>query len=93
LKTKQIPKSVSRPPQKKAVKPELQTGQVWELEGSNVHIGLIGKTLVHYKHFKGDTKRAPISLSGKTTLEKYLKEHKATLMPHIPSAAAPRQMA
>jgi len=47
---------------------------------------MIGKTLVHYKHFKGDTKRAPISLSGKTVLEKYLKENKAVL---VASAAAP----
>lgn len=72
--------------------PPLATGQVWELEGSNVHIGLIGKTLVHYKHFKGDTKRAPISLSGKTVLEKYLKEKKAVLLPGLP-CAAPRAAA
>ncbi|MEO6036469.1 MAG: hypothetical protein ABIQ35_14550, partial [Verrucomicrobiota bacterium] len=65
----------------------LATGQVWELEGSNVHIGLIGKTLVHYKHFKGDTKRAPISLSGKTVLEKYLKENKAVLVANPPPVA------
>ena len=81
---------------KKVIKtppPPLQTGQVWELEGSNVHIGLIGKTLVHYKHFKGDTKRAPISLSGKTVLEKYLKENKAILTASIPCAAVPRATA
>jgi hypothetical protein len=59
---------------------ELQTGQVWELENSNLHIGLIGKTLVHYKHFKDNAKRAPISLIAKKGLEKYLKENKATLL-------------
>ena len=48
---------------------------------------MIGKTLVHYKHFKGDTKRAPISLSGKTVLEKYLKENKAVLVASAPAAA------
>jgi hypothetical protein len=58
---------------------ELQTGQVWALENSNLHIGLIGKTLVHYKHFRDNAKRAPISLIAKKGLEKYLKENKATL--------------
>ncbi len=72
--------------------PPLQTGQVWGLEGSNLHIGLIGKTLVHYKHFKGDTKRAPISLSGKATLEKYLKEKKAVLLQN-PAPATVRAVA
>ncbi len=57
------------------------------MEGSNLHIGLIGKTLVHYKHYKGDTKRAPISLSGKVVLEKYLKANKATLVSTKPIAA------
>lgn len=59
---------------------ELQTGQIWALENSNLHIGLIGKTLVHYKHFKENAKRAPISLIAKKGLEKYLKENKATLL-------------
>lgn len=58
---------------------EFQTGQVWELEGSNLHIGIVGKTLVHYKHFKGDLKRAPNSLAPKTVLEEYLKKNKAVL--------------
>ena len=41
----------------------------------------IGKTLVHYKHFKENAKRAPISLIAKKGLEKYLKENKARLRP------------
>ena len=60
---------------------ELETGQIWALENSNLHIGLIGKTLVHYKHFKENAKRAPISLIAKKGLEKYLKENKARLRP------------
>ena len=64
-----------------------ETGQVWQLADSKLEIGLVGKTLVHYKHFKGDTKRAPISLSGKTVLEKYLKENKAVLVANTPAAA------
>jgi hypothetical protein len=66
--------------QRSRIPVELQTGQVWELENSNLHIGLIGKTLVHYKHFKDNAKRAPISLTAKKVLEKYLKENKATLL-------------
>lgn len=58
----------------------LRSGQVWELQDSNLLIGLIGKTLVHYKHYKGKTKRAPISLTGIKVLEEYLKENKAILV-------------
>jgi hypothetical protein len=47
---------------------------------SNLHIGIVGKRLVHYKHFKGQNKRAPISLSAKEVLEKYLRKSKATLL-------------
>ena len=46
---------------------------------SNLHIGIIGKTLVHYKHFKIAAKRAPISLCSKVSLEQYLIENKAVL--------------
>ena len=58
----------------------LESGQIWELQDSNLHIGMIGKTLVHYKHYKGKTKRAPISLTGKKTLERYLQQNKAILV-------------
>ena len=50
------------------------------MEDSNVRIGLIGKTLVHYKHFKGTTLRAPVSLTPKRALEKFLIEKKAVLV-------------
>ena len=58
----------------------LETGQIWQIQDSNVHIGVVGKRLVHYKMFKGQTKRAPISLSGKEVLVKYLRESKAVLL-------------
>ncbi len=58
----------------------LQSGQIWQMEGSLLRIGLVGKTLVHYKHFKGEAKRSPISLSGKAVLEKFLMVHKAILL-------------
>ena len=62
-----------------SVKP-LESGQVWQLGDSNLQIQLVGKRLVHYKHFKGKNHRAPISLSGKEVLEKYLKVNKGILV-------------
>jgi hypothetical protein len=59
--------------------PPFQSGQVWQMEGSHLRIGLVGKTLVHYKHFKGQLKRSPVSLTGKVVLEKYLRQNKAVL--------------
>ena len=67
----------------RTTRPTLQpflTGQVWELKDSNLQIALVGKTLVHYKHYKGKTKRAPISLAGKKVLETYLQKNKAVLV-------------
>lgn len=59
--------------------PALETGQVWEMANSNLRIGLIGKTLVHYKHYKGSCPRASVSLTGKAALKEYLVKHKAVL--------------
>ena len=56
-------------------------GQVWQMEGSALHIGLVGKRLVHYKHVKTAAKRSPISLTGKDALENYLQEKRAILLP------------
>ena len=58
----------------------LQNGQVWQLEDSSLRIQLVGKTLVHYKHFKGEAKRAPISLSGKGALQKFLRQNRGVLV-------------
>jgi hypothetical protein len=60
--------------------PPFENGQVFELAESNLQISLVGKTLVHYKHFKGKTKRAPVSLASKGVLEKYLIENNAILV-------------
>ena len=57
-----------------------ETGQVWQMEDSNVRIGLIGKTLVHYKHFRASSPRAPVSLTTKGVLEKFLLDKKAVLL-------------
>ena len=60
--------------------PPLQTGQIWQMEGSHLKIGMVGKRLVHYKHFKGQAKRSPNSLSGKAVLEQFLRANKAVLV-------------
>jgi len=58
----------------------LVTGQVWRMEGSHLHIDLVGKHLVHYKLVKHEAKRTPMSLSNIKTVEKYLKDNKAVLV-------------
>jgi hypothetical protein len=68
-------KSNRRPPL-----PPFATGQVWQMEKSRLQIGTIGKTLVHYKHYRGTTVRSPVSLTGRAALEKYLIENNAVLV-------------
>ena len=60
--------------------PELQNGQIWQMKDANLHVEGVGKRLVHYKLFKGAAKRAPISLSGKDAVAKYLETNKAVLV-------------
>jgi hypothetical protein len=50
------------------------------MEGSCLHIELVGKHLVHYKLIKDEAKRTPLSLSNKKSVEKYLKDKKAVLV-------------
>jgi len=56
-----------------------EDGQVWQLAGSKIQIAMVGKTLVHYKHFQGELKRAPVSLANKQSLDAYLISQKAVL--------------
>jgi hypothetical protein len=58
----------------------LETGQTWRMDGSRLHIELVGKHLVHYKLIKDEAKRTPLSLSNKKSVEKYLKDKKAVLV-------------
>ncbi len=58
----------------------LETGQLWQVAGLNFEVGLIGKWLVHYKLSKPNAVRIPNSVSGRTTIEKYLKKNKAVLL-------------
>jgi hypothetical protein len=72
--TKKMKNDVSEPA-------PLHSGQVWQMVDSNLQIGLVGRTLVHYKHYKGQLKRAPISLASKKELGKFLRQNKAVLLP------------
>lgn len=68
--------------------PPFQSGQIWQAGDWNLEIGLVGKTLVHYKHYKPQTKRPPTLLSGKSALEKFLQKHHAILLRESPDLAA-----
>jgi hypothetical protein len=58
----------------------LETGQVWRMENSHLHVDLVGKHLVHYKLIKHEAKRTPMSISNKQAVQKYLKGNKAVLV-------------
>jgi hypothetical protein len=58
----------------------LEPGQIWQMHDSNLHIGVVGKRLVHYKLLKGQAKRSPIFLSGKDVVQNYLRKTKAVLV-------------
>ena len=57
-----------------------QSGQVWQLAGSSVQIGIVGKFLVHYRHYKPKQVRVPTSLTSKVQLAKFLRENRAALV-------------
>src|SRR2546422_2063917 len=69
-----------------------QSGQIWQMEDSILQIGLIGKTLVHYKHFKGQMKRSPVSLLNKNSLERFLQEHRAVLVRGLTASSPSRRL-
>jgi hypothetical protein len=58
----------------------LEAGQTWRVAGLNLHVGMVGPLLVHYKLAKPDAVRIPNLVNGKSTIEKYLKKNKAVLM-------------
>ncbi|PYJ03048.1 MAG: hypothetical protein DME25_13750 [Verrucomicrobia bacterium] len=59
---------------------DLQNGQTWRFEDGHLLISLVGKHLVQYKLFRGETKRTPTSMSPRKAVEKYLRENKAVLV-------------
>ena len=74
--------------EKTSAQTTFQNGQIWKMVDSSLQIDLVGKTLVHYKHYKGETKRAPVSLASKEVLAKFLKQNKAVLTKAAPAKAA-----
>ena len=64
---------------RRSSRPEFVDGKVWQLEGSRIQIAMVGKTLVHYKHFQGELKRAPVTIANKRSLEEFLVTEKAVL--------------
>ena len=75
----------------RAVLQPFESGQIWRMEGSDLEIGLIGKTLVHYKHYKGEMKRSPVSLLNKDVLERFLQDNQAVLVQQQPAMSRPSQ--
>jgi len=67
-------------PSPRSPKLVLETGQLWRVADLNLRVGMIGKILVHYKLAKPNAVRIPNSVSGKTTLEKYIKKNKGVLI-------------
>ena len=73
---------MNTPPQEKSatIQP-LQTGQIWQMENSNVRIGDVGKTLVEYKLLKTRLNdRGPIRLINRLVLQDFLKLNRAILV-------------
>jgi len=59
----------------------LANGQLWKLDHSRMEIMMLGKTLVHYRVFKGDAKRATRrGLLNRLEFGQYLKENRARLV-------------
>lgn len=57
----------------------LEEGQIWHMAGSRLRIRQVGRTLVHYSHFRGESRRSPILLANIATVQHFLKTNKATL--------------
>ncbi len=58
----------------------LKTGQVWQMEGMQVQISTVGKSLVHYRQYKLKVVGSRLSLAKKVALEKYLLQNNASLV-------------
>ena len=58
----------------------LKMGQVWQLTDCRIEIGLVGRTLVHYRRLRGAIIRTPIHLASQQSLELELRRGKAVLL-------------
>ena len=59
----------------------LKSGQQWKTAGGRLEITTLGKTLVHFRIFKGEFKRSTASgLLNQDAFQAYLKRNKAQLV-------------
>lgn len=73
---------VVKPAVKKKQKEQLLSlvkGQLWKVDEVHLQVIEVGKTLVHYRHFK-QHHRVPASIASILSVEKYLKTNKAKLI-------------
>jgi hypothetical protein len=59
--------------------PLLEAGQIWRMANTVLKVGMVGKTLVHYKLGKPNAIRTANSCSGIKTIQQYLKANNAVL--------------
>jgi len=60
--------------------PPFEKGQVWKIGDLNLAVTLVGKTLVHYKQYRTQTKGIQTTLTSKPDLQRYLLSNKAVLV-------------
>ena len=58
----------------------LAAGQTWRVGELNLQVATVGPMLVSYKIGKPDALRLKSTVTGKSTIEKYLKKNKAVLI-------------
>jgi hypothetical protein len=80
----------TKTPTTRADSPGLRAGQLWQMDGASLQIELVGKRLVHYKHFKLKEKRPPVRLSRKSAVEQLIDEQGAVLVQETPPPAPAR---
>ena len=59
--------------------PALEAGQLWIMANANLRVGLVGKSLVHYKLGKPNAIRTANSCNSIKVIEAFLKANKAVL--------------
>ncbi len=67
-------------PKRPVLRKPLENGQVWRVGKANLRVQMVGKLLVHYKLGLPAAVRVPTSITGISTLEKYMKKNKASLI-------------
>jgi hypothetical protein len=65
---------------RRTVAKPFEAGQIWKVGDIHLAVTAVGKTLVHYKRYKNQSKGVPTRLSSKPELEKYLLDSDAILV-------------